>query len=406
MCLGFDQPQQVLAKIKVEDLFEVFNSVGSVRKIMIFSKSPIIKAFIEFGSINEADLVKDIMHDSFINNFGKVRLFFSTRDRIVNSGNAMDYWETKLTDTKKASQIVDNLKTQMKNSIESVSFLDKRNPAKDSENQSKTCNIQKVQCIDNQTDPTKLNPPYDPTQWFLGENRVILKRLNINPISVENSGTRVTNQLSEEDSFSNFGTWTPSRVIFISNIDNFFESSNEIFNFFSCFGNIVRILLIKNLNKALIEFVSIENSQICIQQLCTDKKGMLTSEISFSKILTIDAKTMPISESVSKCIDFRNLRSEEQRYNSMNTKIRSLSTDITMKIHFTSEVNADDKLIIVSGYLESIGAHIMGNRIEYFDGFNLQIGYRLESIYDAIRVIAKLHGFQNEESSTEISFAY
>jgi len=39
----------------------------------------------------------------------------------------------------------------------------------------------------------------------------------------------------------------PSKVILVSNLNNIFENAIEIHNLFSCFGNIVKILLMKNL---------------------------------------------------------------------------------------------------------------------------------------------------------------
>lgn len=46
----------------------------------------------------------------------------------------------------------------------------------------------------------------------------------------------------------------PSKVVLVSNMDNIFQSAREVFNLFSCFGNIKKVLLMKNLNKALVEY--------------------------------------------------------------------------------------------------------------------------------------------------------
>ena len=64
LCLGFDQPKPVISGIRVRDLLNVFRPFGSLKKIMIFSKTTIVKAFIEFADADIAELVKLLHHDA------------------------------------------------------------------------------------------------------------------------------------------------------------------------------------------------------------------------------------------------------------------------------------------------------------------------------------------------------
>jgi len=50
---------------------------GVVRKIIIFSKKKFLKAFLEFSTFMEAQQAVKLASDSFINNIGKARLYFS-----------------------------------------------------------------------------------------------------------------------------------------------------------------------------------------------------------------------------------------------------------------------------------------------------------------------------------------
>lgn len=55
----------------------------------------------------------------------------------------------------------------------------------------------------------------------------------------------------------------PSKVVLASNLNDAFINAREVFNFFSCFGNIKKILLMKNLNKVMIEYYETDSSLIC-----------------------------------------------------------------------------------------------------------------------------------------------
>jgi hypothetical protein len=79
-----------------------------------------------------------------------------------------------------------------------------------------------------------------------------------------------------------------SRVIDINQIDHMFDSSKELFNLFSCFGYLTQILLVKNQNRALLEFSTFEAAQLCLEFIATAKVGHLTLRGNFSFIQTID----------------------------------------------------------------------------------------------------------------------
>lgn len=77
LCLGLDVQNKVYKKIKIKDLLDIFQVFGVVRKIIIFSKKKFLKAFLEFSTFMEAQQAVKLASDSFINNIGKARLYFS-----------------------------------------------------------------------------------------------------------------------------------------------------------------------------------------------------------------------------------------------------------------------------------------------------------------------------------------
>lgn len=80
----------------------------------------------------------------------------------------------------------------------------------------------------------------------------------------------------------------PSKVVLASNLNNVFDNAKEVFNFFSCFGNIKKILLMKNLNKVMVEFYETDSSLICAVNVNNLKLKDTELRINYSKYPTID----------------------------------------------------------------------------------------------------------------------
>lgn len=80
----------------------------------------------------------------------------------------------------------------------------------------------------------------------------------------------------------------PSKVILISNLDDIFKSAKEVFNLFSCFGNIRKILLMRNLNKAMVEYYDTDSSLLCAVNVNNLKILSTELRINYSKYTTIN----------------------------------------------------------------------------------------------------------------------
>ena len=77
-------------------------------------------------------------------------------------------------------------------------------------------------------------------------------------------------------------------MILISNLDNIFGAAKEVFNLFSCFGNIRKVLLMKNLNKAMVEYCEPESSLRCAVNINNLKLLDTELRINYSTYKTID----------------------------------------------------------------------------------------------------------------------
>ncbi len=59
----------------------------------------------------------------------------------------------------------------------------------------------------------------------------------------------------------------PSKVVLVSNINGTFDSVQDIYNFFSCYGDICKMIFLKNLQKAMIQFTQFEYSVFCVNNI-------------------------------------------------------------------------------------------------------------------------------------------
>lgn len=80
----------------------------------------------------------------------------------------------------------------------------------------------------------------------------------------------------------------PSKVVLISNLEGHFDSAKEVFNLFSTFGNIRKVLLMKNLNKTMIEYYQTESSLLCALNINNLKLLNTELRVNYSKYQTID----------------------------------------------------------------------------------------------------------------------
>jgi hypothetical protein len=407
LCLGFDQPKQATSSIRVKDLLNVFNPFGNVKKIMIFSKTIIVKAFIEFYNVDSAELVKETMHESFINNFGKAKLYYSARDQIVCSNNFIDYWEAGAPVSPKSSLPTSKHTSSRKTTSISSLQVEKKEFEKEGNKESKQSSP-----IDDQYSNKVKNfqnnqfPPYNPSEWVIGENTVILKKLNLNPQSIAKSEL-VSSERGFKDHNAMFASnQIQTRVVLVSNLDSFFQKSFEICNFFSIFGVVSKIILMKNLQKALVEFSSVISAQNCVDYLAKRPISFLSIQVNFYKHRNLEFTANTKNDSGSICNEVYVPASQENRSGSDNGKFIVPSTDLVVIARIDFSVPKIEVPIIISEAIESTGAYILGDRVESGSSHFIRIGYRLNSVFDACLVIAKLNGVQTQGCLLDISFAY
>jgi hypothetical protein len=362
---------------------------------MIFSKNVIVKAFVEFSDSGIAELAKDTLHETCINNFGKARIYFSNRDQIVCSNNFLDFWDCN-------QQFV---KEGLTNSSTKDEFHFDNDP-------SPRDNLEMLNFSLGINSPIKLKHEFNlsggmesqVSRWTFGDNKVSVKRSSLDsPTSI--------NRLMSECSFGDgkqldlkLMPMVPSKVVLVSNLENFFDSSKEVFNLFSCFGNLNKILFMKNLQKALIEFASVESAQLCIDHINKKQIDTLTLRISFSKYQKIDLKKSNKSENSQQFNDVYVVLNEQNRFTDLSVRFSPPSQSVMVLIEKRPDLNYTDSCLLIKEAVSRLEVQTFGEKIDYQHSKCIRMTFGVQSIHNAILVVTKLHGSYVKSSSLDVNF--
>jgi hypothetical protein len=90
-CLYPASPSSPLPSLSCDDLFLIFSVFSPLKKILIFSKAPVFKAFIEFASPDGSLTCLKELHNKNLDNFGKVKLFSSKLHDLQVGVNFLDF---------------------------------------------------------------------------------------------------------------------------------------------------------------------------------------------------------------------------------------------------------------------------------------------------------------------------
>ena len=89
-CLTPPSSKSSNSPLTCENLFLIFSVFSPMKKIMIFRKTPILKAFLEFSSPEGAQLSMDSLHNRSLDDLGYLQLFPSPLEKISFSPHFPD----------------------------------------------------------------------------------------------------------------------------------------------------------------------------------------------------------------------------------------------------------------------------------------------------------------------------
>jgi hypothetical protein len=278
ICLGLNTKKNEIKKVTISNLYLIFRTFGKIQKIIIFFKKKILKAFIEFNTLEASEKAKSFLHDNFIDDLGKIRIYFSKINNLEFSNEYLEYKDFQ--DNQDKLDLWNSEEFSYNSDQSQILF-----------NHNKENDINLLNCIHFQQKQKNNHIK------IISSSGSILKSEKVFSIFEK---IAAPNQLNtkENDNFSHISSeknknnlrnnHIPSRVILISNLSPLFVNAREVFNFFKNYGNIKAIIFMPNLLKSLIEFEEFQNSTFCFHNLNSFKLLGYPLQITYSKYQEIN----------------------------------------------------------------------------------------------------------------------
>ena len=236
---------------------DVFEKYGPLESVLIFKKTPIIKAFI--GFLNETTLNSALAEMNAINlNIGRISLFRSTKNRLhtnqnqnlsdsVNCDNEVSKRKNLLTAVK-----ITEIQTCPNKPLWDLSPTGKSSTDNNSHNnfESPRFSFNLGNSTDKPTNAASLN-----CYSALFDNPQSAVILDASTELIHTAPE--LRYLARQD--SNLG---PKRVLHIFNIRTQFAKSHVLTNLFCCFGNVLKMIINTSAQTTLVEFETTEQAAL------------------------------------------------------------------------------------------------------------------------------------------------
>lgn len=408
VCLGLDVDRSHLNQLSTRVLFSIFRPFGPLKKIVLFSRSPIVKAFVEFIDAESATLAVEFAHEAFVDNWGRARLYYSTLSELKFSNRFIDALDC----TQLNFHDFDNL-LGSQNFDESDNL--RLNPAHErlGDRGSLFCKSDSKQHI--LDSETQLATPNDQKLFFT--DQVYRSRQNLimgSPFNFTDSKNKHSplsrfpsfGQLDSQRSFSELEV-APSKVILFSNIDPIFTSASEIYNLFSCFGNIRKVLFMKNIRKAMVEFSTIEYAQSCLLYLNNRPFGNSKIKVNFSKYQKIDLKKNNKTENSQNFNEVVVVLPEMDRYTPSNLSVVTPpSANVVVSCPKDQATQVHDLRLLVQGVRHPQSWSLLEPELSFHEPQpKFRVTFKFASIAEAMLVIVKVHNAVLNGGLVDVSFA-
>lgn len=397
LCLGTDKIGRKPKDITVHDLHEVFSRFGALTKILIFSKTAVFKAFLEFADFSGANMVQTTLHNSILPKLGHVKLYYSAQEKLESSNKFVEFWEKHI--IKSSSKDDDDVFTHSSTSsrpqkdkkIENFFVKDllsdsgKKKPKTNCVFSSKNSHSPKYEEIKSKS-------------MFTEPKNIVLSKGSEFSRKIELGGTLSTTDMGLKVEEPNLQS---SKVVLVSNLDNVFSSVQELFNLFSCFGDINKLILMHNLQKALVEYQVVDSARLSIQHL----SGLLIMntklKVNYSKYKKIDIKKSFRNEASLQFNEVLTVPGSLNRYGSgIVPDIRSIGSKLLFEIDKKDNIKMLDVYFYIEKFAEPQSIKILDTN----DKNKMQLVLSFKDKATAITIMSKFHRSDIKSAKVSISF--
>lgn len=195
------------------------------------------------------------------------------------------------------------------------------------------------------------------------------------------------------------------KVILLSNLDDFFFAASEVFNLFSCFGNIVRVLLMKNLKKALVEYKRTESAEVAVNFMNNRQFGRSKLKVVMSKFKKIDLKRNNKSENSQNFNEVIVPSNKMNRFKNSSHNVIAPTDTLLVVVEKDADMTLSDVMLGVQLYAKPIRSKTLEEEGGE-DGVELhQVMFKFQSIVSAMKVLSQAHNSEVKGHFLSVTFA-
>ena len=293
LCLRIEKGFKSSDTVPVSFLKDLFEPFGALRKIIVFSHKRILKAFVEFENTDSAIAARDTCDNCLLEHLGLLRLFFSDKAAIEPKEGPFQVLVLEEAKPLLGPQSAFQQKQRFPKR-ENTRFDCVVGPgAVDVHSGPSTVDQQILKATaDLRPPPASTEPSYplkSPSDCFQN-NKVNFTKPKpswaslpqepdpFDPNYIELPSLRQHSQpLPVPSMFKN------NHVLLASNLDGFWTEPECLIGFFSCFGNLTRMLLLTKTKKALIEFFNSADMHSAVLNTTDDCFAEANVKVNFSK---------------------------------------------------------------------------------------------------------------------------
>lgn len=405
--LGLDTDKSAIKKIGIEELKEIFGKYGQLKKIIIFTKKVLLKAFLEYSTFEQAKAAKNVIHETVVKNYGKCRLYFSPLQQLNFSNEYLAFWE----DSQAKPETIQN--------IDNRTMQSSGHPEKKMNNHFSSFNKPSLSIKQNANFPSKGCQFHSSSTENLNikEENKFLKREQLFDMNAnikmkihdkdENDLINAHEQLLIKEKFgkNDNNTELLSKVVLVSNLGFVFKDTEELFNLFSAFGNISKILFMVNLQKALIEYTDINYASECITNINNLTLCETKLKISYSKYKTIDITKSNKNDNSIQYNEILAVHPMKNRYMSAsNAMITPLSTTLLISFPKIEVIQSLDVYIAIEKICKPFKTKLINKKKRIGDLEIVSMLFFFEDVQSAVYVMYKCHNMIIKGALLDIFF--
>ena len=393
--LGLDTDKTAIKKVTVKELKEIFGKYGHLKKIVVFTRKTLLKAFLEYRNFEEAEAAINAVHETFVSSYGKARLYFSPMQVLKFSNKYLEFWED---DEDKQVKSDDELSTKL-----SLQYSVFKSPTKLLFQKENNQNLMQNVNSNFKTYPLFSDNPHTYDLISNKESLYHIKNSIYNSkYSISNtfSDTGIQAKANQQEHIANetkpvklYNNGSVlSKVVLVSNLGYIFKNAEELFNIFSAFGNITKILFMSNLQKALVEYTEIKYASECITNLNNLTLGDTKLRISFSKYKTIDLLKNNKTENSLQHNQVLIIPPTRNRYNpTFNSIIPPLSTTLLISYPRIGRVQSIDVYLAIEKFCKPVKTKLVNSKAFIGASDIVSMLFSFEDIQSAVYVMYKCH---------------